>query len=263
MRRTRLYRKLVIENKLKIHFVFSLFSFTVFLANQILGGRIMTGILAVAVFLYTLIILIANYLVYIRDGGIHRHIYTLIYDNIDEMKIKNIATLGTGNGELTLNIAKRYINVSFTEIGFWRSNDLMYKCQDNAILNGVFERVKFINEDPKKLQLDDNTFDAIISCFAFNEICDATNSFDIIRESIRILRPHGQLIFIDFFKDKKIYGEYSIFVDNLKNIGIDVLEISDISSKIVLPSLLRNNKFLGNAQIIVGKKSYFNNLYNS
>ncbi len=223
-------------------------------ANIMLDGRIGATILYIPFLVIILILLFASYLFYIRDGGIHNQLYTIIEDTIDDFRTNHIAVFGTGNGDETINIAKRHKDVYVTGIGFLQDNESIYRCQDKAIIEGVFRKVSFQSASPDKLEFSDNYFDVIINYFSFSELNNKNDSFDIFYESFRVLNHSGQFIFIDMFKDQKIYGEYDTLLENMKNMGADILEISDLKDKIVIPELLMNKKFLGNAQIIIGQK---------
>ena len=106
----------------------------------------------------------------------------------------------------------------------------------------------------KFLRKTQNEFDAIISCLTFHEVKDELDKTNVIKEALRVLRNNGNFVFIDLFKDEKIFGDLNSLIESIKNIGVSKVEITELTEKLYIPKLLLGKKILGNAMILIGKK---------
>jgi len=119
-----------------------------------------------------------------------------------------ILDLGCGNGRAV----KYFVDKGFKGTGVDISNKMLKLARENV------KGAKFHKKDFTKLDFENNSFDAIISFFAFNHI--EKNKFrDIISKCRRILKKEGFLLlglvegeFEDYFKGfygqkMKLYGK--------------------------------------------------------
>ena len=164
--------------------------------------------------------------------------------------------IGAGSGSLVIKVAKKFSNSYLVGIDYW-GKDWEYskdQCSKNAILEGVNNRVEFIKASASHLPFEENDFDAVISCLTFHEVKDEKNKILLIKEALRVIKPGSSFVFLDLFRDRKIFGDYEQFKDCLKELTLTHLEFQDLSSLIHLPKLLLQGKVLGNAVVIKGKK---------
>lgn len=167
-----------------------------------------------------------------------------------------ILDIGTGSGSLIIKMAKAYPKAYLTGIDYW-GEDWEYskdQCKQNAAIEGVSDRMVFIKASAAELPFNNDEFDIVVSCLTFHEVKDREDKIEVIQEAWRVLKPGGQFIFLDLFRDKKIFGEEKEFLNSLKALGIYELNYYKLSKEMQLPKLLLNKKVLGNAMILSGKK---------
>jgi len=105
-------------------------------------------------------------------------------------------------------LAKAFPNSKLTGIDYWGGNweYSKVKCQHNARIEGVFDRIDFLKASASNLPFKDEDFDLVVSCLTFHEVEDTPNKIDVIQEALRVLKSGGQFIFLDLFLDEKIFG---------------------------------------------------------
>ena len=85
--------------------------------------------------------------------------------------------VGCGSGALAIAVAKRNPLGTVTGIDRWAAEYASFSkelCEDNALAEGVAERVSFARGDAQKLDFPDGAFDAVTSNYVYHNIpsCD-------------------------------------------------------------------------------------------
>jgi ubiquinone/menaquinone biosynthesis C-methylase UbiE len=105
-----------------------------------------------------------------------------------------ILEIGTGKGHFALCLAKRGFN--FTSIDISETEQAIARL--NLRYFGLEEKVNFKIEDARSLSFPDKTFDAIYSVNVLHHLED---SFKVLNEIIRLLKPRGTAILSDFTQE--------------------------------------------------------------
>jgi len=164
--------------------------------------------------------------------------------------------IGTGSGSLSIKLAKKFSQAKVTGIDYWGSEWEYSKqqCMHNATLEGVNNRIEFIKASASKLPFKNAEFDVVVSCLTFHEVKDEDNKLTLLQEALRVSKKGGVFVFLDLFNDSKIYGELTELEMSLHELGLEKLEVVQLTSLVQLPRLLLQGKILGNAMIIRGEK---------
>lgn len=218
--------------------------------------RVLSGILSLP-FIYIAFILSYSVYQFAAFGGNYQSkIHDVMVAQLNGVDEEKVLDIGTGSGSLIIKLAKKFPESSLTGIDYWGGNWEYSKtqCQLNAEIEGVHDRVQFTKASAAELPLHDGEFDIIVSCLTFHEVKDRKNKIEVMTEALRVLKPGGQFVFLDLFKDEKIFGDEEELLKALKEHGISELNRCSLSEVIQLPKLLLNKKVLGNAMMLSGRK---------
>jgi SAM-dependent methyltransferase len=94
----------------------------------------------------------------------------------------------------------------------------------------------------------------VVSNLTFHEVKSTPQKREVIRESLRVLRPGGKFAFVDYFYDSQYYGQATEFEVFLHRQGLAKIEFKRLSDVLPLPWLLRHPKIFGKVGIIYGQK---------
>jgi len=110
--------------------------------------------------------------------------------------------LGCGRGAVLLALARRLPAGQAVGVDLWRSKDQTGNTADvtraNAAAEGVADRVELHTADMTSLPFPDASFDVVASALAIHNIPSAQGRTAAVTEALRVLRPGGQLILVDF-----------------------------------------------------------------
>ena len=180
----------------------------------------------------------------------------LVAEKISELDAKNVLELGCGKGFNSCFLAQQYPAVQFTGIDLTPLHIKIASRKGHKFSNLSFQQGNF-----NHLNFLDQSFDIV---FAFECLCYASPMEIALAEIFRVLRPGGQLIIFDGYRQIKLeklpklvqtaiqLTEMSmavshgfVEVDNwntmAQSIGFRVKTIEDISLE-VLPTLLKFQK---------------------
>ena len=180
----------------------------------------------------------------------------LVAEKISELDAKNVLELGCGKGFNSCFLAQQYPAVQFTGIDLTPLHIKIASRKGHKFSNLSFQQGNF-----NHLNFLDQSFDIV---FAFECLCYAYPMEIALAEIFRVLRPGGQLIIFDGYRQIKLeklpklvqtaiqLTEMSmavshgfVEVDNwntmAQSIGFRVKTIEDISLE-VLPTLLKFQK---------------------
>lgn len=206
------------------------------------------------VFFYISIVLIRTIYAFSDKGeSFQRSIHSLIMDRVG-IQQKKILDIGAGNGALAIMIAKKSPLFHVTGIDTWKKEwgYSQKQAANNSVIEKVVEQVDFVESTAESLPFSDNCFDTVVSCLTFHEVRSSPDKSKLLQEAVRVLKDGGDIIFVDLFYDKKVFGE----VNNLfETLPLDNIVIQPLNSLIPLPKVLNNKKSLKYAALVSAKKS--------
>ncbi len=127
----------------------------------------------------------------VRDG---------IVDHADLHGDEHVLDVGVGSGITLFGCAKHLTTGKGIGIDIYDPNagggssDIFWK---NARKEDVTERVELKNMDARAMSFTDQSFDVVVSTFAFHHIGDAESRRKAAAEIVRILKPGGKVMVYD------------------------------------------------------------------
>ncbi len=114
---------------------------------------------------------------------------------------ESILDVGCGRGLLLIGAAKRLSKGKAVGIDLWSQQDLADNrstaTMENALIEGVEQRVEVHNGDMRKMPFGDGTFDAIVASNSIHNIYDREGRRQAIGEIVRVLKSGGQVALLD------------------------------------------------------------------
>ena len=189
-------------------------------------------------------------------GDIQTRIREYVLDRLEWDGKVAALDIGCGNGALAVRLAKRYPEARVTGIDYWEGkwDYSQGKCEKNASIEGVADRVSFQKASAASLPFADGSFDAAISNFVFHEVKDARNKRDVVKEALRTVKKGGYYAFQDLFPSKKRYGDIHSLLEEIKSWGIEDVRYVNTSNAHFIPRPLKLPFMVGSIGIIYGRK---------
>ena len=110
---------------------------------------------------------------------------------------------GCGRELLLIGAAKRLTTGRAVGVDIWQTRDQSGNSPvvtlENARAEGVDGRVEIRDGDLRDLQLEDETFDVVLSSLVLHNIHDREEREGAIRELARVLKPGGRLTIVDIW----------------------------------------------------------------
>ncbi len=204
-------------------------------------------------FLYPFIL----YCVFAPQGGnFQERIYRLIAGRVGVDLHGQALDIGTGNGILAIELAQRFPGLRVTGMDHWGRNWEYSNrtCSRNARIAGVQDRVHFVKGDAARLDFGEASFEAVVSNLTFHEIGSVPDKKDVVGEALRVLKPGGRFVFVDYFYAEKYYGIAPDFEAFLSKQGLAQVELKPLHAVLEYPRLLQHPKALGRVGILMGVK---------
>jgi ubiquinone/menaquinone biosynthesis C-methylase UbiE len=104
---------------------------------------------------------------------------------------ERVLDLGAGTGLLTLALAPHVASVTALDI----SAAMLDRLDAHAMTEGV-TNVELVTADMRSLPFDDETFDLVVSNYAFHHLADSAKEL-AASEARRVLRPGGRFVLCD------------------------------------------------------------------
>jgi len=167
-----------------------------------------------------------------------------------------VLDVGCGSGALAVRIAKRCPGARIVGIDRWGPGweSSEQRCQQNARIEGVADRISFVSGDAASLPFDDDSFDAVVSNFVFHEVHGVREKRALLQEALRVLKPGGVFVFQDLFLWRRVYGPIDELLAEIRGWGLARAEFVDTSRSPFVPRALKLPFMLGTAGILYGRK---------
>ena len=114
---------------------------------------------------------------------------------------EQVLDVGCGHGLMLIGAAKQLTTGHALGIDIWQQEDQASNSSratlENALREGVADRVELRDSDARALPFLDESFDVIVSSFAIHNIYDPVGRGKAIKEIHRVLKPGGQLALAD------------------------------------------------------------------
>jgi SAM-dependent methyltransferase len=219
-------------------------------------GALRVGFLVVA----ALPLLFFSYLAYVyfqfaRDNSrIPRQFYRLVIDRLPWDGDGTALDIGTGNGAVAIELAKRKPNAAVVGVDLWGKpwNYGRDVCDSNAAAEGVGDRVRFERGSATGLPFGDETFDAVVTNFVFHTI-GVSDRLSLVREALRVLKPGGAFSLQDLFNEQ-FYQNPETLDDEVRSWGLEDVQFVSNLDLIDVPALLKTKHMVGGSGVLYGRK---------
>lgn len=122
---------------------------------------------------------------------------------------ESVLDVGCGRGLMLIGAAGRLVSGKATGLDLWQAEDLTgnnpESTMENALREGVADRVEVKTGDMRKMPFADASFDIIVSNVAIHNIYDRKGRSETMREIARALKPGGHIVIHDI----RHAGEYA------------------------------------------------------
>jgi SAM-dependent methyltransferase len=155
---------------------------------------------------------------------------------------ERVLDVGCGRGLFLIGAAKRLTTGRAMGIDIWQAEDLSGNKPaaplNNAMIEGVADRVEVQTADARKLPFDDASFDVVLSSAALHNIYNAGERQTAVREIARVLKVGGRVLIVDVrhlsqyartLRDAGFNGEQDA-ARTVQNIGWSLLKILTFGS---------------------------------
>ena len=144
----------------------------------------------------------------VMSFGAHRLWKKSFIDIVNPSSGEKIIDVGSGSGDLVLEILKRNLNLKIDMVDL---NKAMLLEGKKRIKN---DNVKFFQQNAENLSFLDNKYDKYLISFCLRNVTDIDQSF---KEAFRILKPGGQYYCLEFSKPNSfvLANIYSYYKSNV------------------------------------------------
>lgn len=130
--------------------------------------------------------------------------FAVLAEILDELRLRGderLLDIGCGRGAVLLLAARRLPAGRAVGVDVWRRRDqtgnTRTAAEHNATLEGVADRVEFVDADARDLPFPAGSFDVVVSSLAIHNIASADGRNQALREAVRVLRGGGRLRIVD------------------------------------------------------------------
>ena len=143
------------------------------------------------------------------NAGIYVHttragkfaVWAKLLDRLELRGDERLLDIGCGRGAVLLMAAQRLSRGRAVGVDVWSTTDQSGNAEQvtrqNAVLEGVAERVELHTADMRQLPFDDGSFDVVVSSLAIHNVSGAVERARALREAARVLKKGGKLAIAD------------------------------------------------------------------
>ena len=144
----------------------------------------------------------------VMSFGAHRLWKKSFIDIVNPCEGDKIIDVGSGSGDLVLEILKRDLNLKIDMIDL--NKEMLLEGKKRIKNNNV----KFFQQNAEKLSFLDNIYDKYLISFCLRNVTDIDQS---LKEAFRILKPGGQYYCLEFSKPNSfvLTNMYSYYKSNI------------------------------------------------
>jgi SAM-dependent methyltransferase len=140
---------------------------------------------------------------------------------------ERVLDVGCGLGLFLIGAAKRLRTGGAVGIDLWQAEDLSGNTPagtlDNAMIEGVSDKVEVLTGDARKLPFDDASFNVVLSSSALHNIYNAGERHTAVREIARVLKSGGRVLIVDVRHTRQ-------YAATLREAGLDARCVQGIVS---------------------------------
>ena len=140
---------------------------------------------------------------------------------------ERVLDVGCGLGLFLIGAAKRLSTGRAVGIDKWQQEDLSGNnaagTLNNALIEGVADKVEVHTGDARKLPFDDASFDVVLSSMALHNIYNAGERQTAVREIARVLKSGGRVLIVDVRHVRQ-------YAATLRDAGVDARCVQGIVS---------------------------------
>jgi len=191
-----------------------------------------------------------------NGGGLMGRVHEYVANHLPWDGRGRLLDVGCGAGALTIRCAKKFPEAYCVGIDYWgiKWDYSQRMCQHNAEAEEVADRCIFQHGDANHLDFPDGSFDAVVSNFVYHEINDGKSREELLRETLRVLKPGGSFALQDLFGLKSAYGDFQGIIERLQADTVSEIHYADSATEIPIPKWLRVSGMMPGVGIIYGKK---------
>jgi arsenite methyltransferase len=137
---------------------------------------------------------------------------------------ERVLDLGCGRGAVLLAVAKLLPRGSAVGVDIWRADQTGNSAQatlDNAVAEGVADRIELQTRDMTDLRFPDSHFDLVVSSLAIHNLPGKKARVTAIDEAVRVLRPGGHIVIADL-------GFTRLYATRLRLLGMANVQRRDL-----------------------------------
>lgn len=233
----------------------------VFILIAVLWGNliasILTGIIFLAVLCFTLYLQKVRNIFSFKKGKLMDKIQQNLVEYLSFDGNGKVLDVGCGSGALSIRVAKTFENVTIQGVDYygtmWDYSESM--CKKNAELEGVENRCFFQHGDAKKLDFENDSFDAVVSNFVYHEVLGVSDKTELLIESLRVLKKGGSFAIQDYFDREAMFGDVNKIIEILKANGIsEVYYQGNVDGEEWMPQAVLKSFIIKDIAILYGKK---------
>lgn len=161
--------------------------------------------------------------------------------------------VGCGSGALGIAVAKRNPQGELVGVDRWGREYASFSkqlCESNAKAEGV-THISFRQGDATHLEFADETFDAVVSNYVYHNIPGDRQRY--LLETLRTLKKGGTFAIHDIFSKSK-YGDMQAFVNQLKDMGYEQVELIDTTDGKFMSKWEATWMALSGSALLTGRK---------